>query len=163
MAAHLLIDGYNLLKRGGAFLSGPAGDLESARRMLLEELFAYKKGKKLRITVVFDAPHGTSLSRTREGFRGIEVIYSRHGESADVVIVEIIRKRQAGTAVVTSDRAVIDEAKRNGIPFITSDRLQSMMEGGGEEEYSEGSVVKKGNPHKAPKRLRRARKIFDKM
>jgi len=133
-----------------------------ARHLFLERLFAYKKGKKLRITVVFDAPHGVALARKKEGYKGIEVIYSKQGETADDVIIETIRKREAGLVVVSSDRALIDEAKRHGITFVTPDRMETMMEGGGDEGNGKqkSAAGKKGNPHKAPKSLRRARRTI---
>lgn len=164
MATHLLIDGYNFLKRTGlAALSRPS-DLEGGRRAVLDALSPYKQEKAVRITVVFDATRGLSLARQKEGYRGIEVIYSKQGETADQVMVETIRARPAGLLVVTSDRAIIDEAKRHGVPFITPSRLEAALAGGEmAEEDDVGRPDKKGNPHKAPKGVRRARKTIRKL
>jgi predicted RNA-binding protein with PIN domain len=139
VATHLLIDGYNLL----------------------EKLAEYGRERRVRMTVVFDAPAGLSLSRQKEGYRGVTVIFSKQGETADQVMIEAIRKKPSGLAVVTSDRAIIDEAKRHGIPFVTPDRLERAMEGGAEEEPER--TEKKGNPHKAPKNLRKARRTIRKI
>ncbi len=76
MPTHLLIDGYNFLKQSAMAAFLDPSDLESGRRYLLDELSRYKKEKKIRITVVFDATQGLSLGRKKEGYRGIEVIYS---------------------------------------------------------------------------------------
>jgi uncharacterized protein len=162
MATHLLIDGYNLLKRSSISALFGSSDLDGARGYFLEQLFEYKREKGIRITVVFDAPLGLSLGRQKENYKGIEVIYSRQGESADHVIVEAIRKRQSGLVVVTSDRAILDEAKRHGTAFITPDRLEASLDGA--EEYGGGATAeKKGNPHKAPKKLRKARRAIRKI
>ncbi len=112
--------------------------------------------------MVFDAPLGLSLARTRESHKGVEVIYSKQGESADDVIVEAIRKGQSGLVVVTSDRAIIDEAKRRGVAFITPDRLEASIDGEADEERERGTE-KKGNPRKAPKNLRKARRAIRKI
>jgi uncharacterized protein len=162
MPTHLLIDGYNLLKRSTIAALFDATDLDSARGYFLERLFEYKKEKRIQVTVVFDAPLGLSLSRKKERYKGIDVIYSKQGESADQVIVEAIRGRQAGLVVVTSDRAIIDEAKRHGVAFITPDRLEASMDGDGREDGG-GRTEKKGNPRKAPKNLRKARRAIKKI
>ncbi|MGD0228880.1 MAG: NYN domain-containing protein [Syntrophorhabdales bacterium] len=163
MAAHLLIDGYNVMK--GSSLAGLTGssDLEGARRHLLDELFRYKRGKGIRITVVFDGGRGPSQARQQEAQRGVEVIFSRKGETADDVIVEYIRARRPGLVVVTSDRAIIDEAKRCKVPFITTPRLEAALLGSGLDDEDEDRTEKKGNPRKAPKGIRRARKAIKKL
>jgi predicted RNA-binding protein with PIN domain len=160
---HLLIDGYNLLKRSSISALFDATDLDSARSYLLERLFEYKRGKRIRITVVFDAPLGLSLARTIENHKGIEVIYSKQGESADQVIVKVIRGPQSGLVVVTSDRAIIDEAKKRGVAFITPDRLESSMDGERDGDPEGRRTEKKGNPRKAPKSLRKARRAIKKI
>jgi predicted RNA-binding protein with PIN domain len=162
MAAHLLIDGYNVMKRSGiAGLHDPL-DLEGARRHLLDELARYRSGKGLRITVVFDGGRGPWPERTKEPHKGVHVIFSGRGETADEVMIERIRTRPPGMVVVTSDRAILDEAKRCGLPFITPARLEAALVGdtfGDDEDRTE----KKGNPRKASKGIRRARKALKKL
>ncbi len=163
MATHLLIDGYNFLKRSTISALFDSTDIDSARSYLLERLFEYKKEKRTHITVVFDAPLGLSVARQRENHKGISVIYSKQGESADEIMIEAIRKRQAGLVIVTSDRAIIDEAKRHGVTFVTPDRLDAALDGqtGGDEGGPRGE--KKGNPRKAPKNTRKARRAIRKI
>ena len=163
MATHLLIDGYNFLKRTGLAALFDSSDLESGRRAVLDALAAYKKERATGITVVFDATRGISLLRQKERYRGIEIIYSKQGETADQVIVEAIRARRAGLLVVTSDRAIIDEAKRHGVPFITPSRLEEALGGAVPEEGDVGRGERKGNPRRAPKAVRRARKTIRKL
>jgi hypothetical protein len=162
MPTHLLIDGYNFVKQSAIAALLDPYDLESGRRYLLDELSRYKKEKRMRITVVFDAAQGSSPGRKKEGYRGVEVIYSKQGETADEVMMETIRTHQAGLVIVTFDRAIIDEAKKHAVPFITPARLQAAMSGGGPDE-DEGRTEKKGNPRKAPKGIRRARRAVKKI
>lgn len=162
MATRLLIDGYNVMKRTGAGSLVLPSDTEVARPYFLERLASYSREKGIRITVVFDAPGSISFNRLRERFRGVEVVYSARGETADEVIIEVLRKRQAGIILVSSDRALIDEAKKNNAAFITPDRLAAALEGGGETE-EERRTEKKGNPRRLPKRLRRAKKTIGKI
>ncbi len=162
MPPHLIIDGYNYLHRN--IVSGPfdAADLEPARRYLLERLYEYKRSSKTRITVVFDATRGDALSRYRENHKGIEVVYSRRGETADEVILEAIRSRPEGLVVVTSDRAIIDEAKRQGVTFMTPPHLESALSADSEEEEC-ARPDKKGNPRRLPKNVRKARRTIKKL
>ncbi len=157
MPTHLLIDGYNYVKQSALAALLDPFDLEGGRRYLLDELSRYKREKRVRITVVFDAGQAFSPARKREGYKGVEVIYSKQGETADDVIIERIRERRAGLLVVTFDRAIIDEAKKHGVPFITPARLEAAMSGGGADDEERGRTEKKGNPRKAPKGVRRAR------
>jgi predicted RNA-binding protein with PIN domain len=163
MSTHLLIDGYNFFKQSAiAALSG-APDLESGRRYLLDELWRYKKQKNIRITVVFDGTHGSSPGRKKESYRGVDVVYSKQGETADEVIMETIRAHHAGLVIVTYDRAIIDVAKKHAVPFITPARLEAALAGGAPDDEDRGRPEKKGNPRKAPKGIRRARRAVKKI
>lgn len=159
MPIHLLIDGYNLLNR----MKFDTGDLETARKALLDQLAGYKRERGARITVVFDAYRGFSLHRARENHKGVEVVFTRENETADHVILERIRTRQTGLVVVSSDRAIIDEAKKHGVTFLTADRLEDMMIA--PEPVTEEALrqEKRGNPRKLPKSVRRAQRTIRKI
>lgn len=159
MPVHLLIDGYNLLNRMGL----DSRDFESARNALLDQLSLYKRERGSRITVVFDAYRSFSLDRTKENHKGIEVIFSRQNETADDVIREKIRTRQTGLVVVSSDRAIIDEAKGHGVTFLTADRLEDMMAAPDSTMEESPRQEKRGNPRKLPKSLRRAKRTIGKI
>lgn len=166
---HIVIDGYNYISRTGKTGIHGGADLDGLRRSLLEKLAGYKKHRGAKITVVFDAYNSFSLGRHRESFKGIDVVYSREGETADDVMIELIRSKRAGIAVVSSDRAIIDEAKRHGVPFVTPGRLREMIAAepwaGKDEDRDEGirQEAKKGNPRRLPKRLRKASKAISKL
>ncbi|MDD3845479.1 MAG: NYN domain-containing protein [Syntrophorhabdaceae bacterium] len=164
---HIVIDGYNYINRINASSVQRGASLDLLRREFLEKCARYKKARSARITVVFDAYDTPSTGRHSENYRGIEVVYSREGETADDVIIGWIRKRPAGLIVVSSDRAIIDEAKTKGVAFLTSVKLAEMMAMPAFEEkdddYEEGRHAKKGNPRKLPKKIRKAVKAIDKL
>jgi len=165
---HIIIDGYNYIGRTGRSGIHGGASLDGLRRALLEKLVGYKKHRGAKITVVFDAYNIFSPGRQRENFKGIDVIYSKKGETADDVIIGFIGAKKAGMAVVSSDRAIIDEAKRHGVPFITPGRLEEMMAGSyeGKDEDDGGEtrkIDKKGNPRRLPKRLRKVSRTIKKI
>lgn len=170
--AHIVIDGYNFINRSRSDSIHGDANLDMLRRSFLDKLFRFKKEKGAKITVVFDAYNNVSLGRQREGYKGIDIVYSNQNETADEVIIGWIRQRRAGMVIVSSDRAIIDEAKAHGVPFLTSMKLAEMMaetgahpSGHGKEEDTEEIYQgkKKGNPRKLPKKLRKVTKAIDKL
>ncbi|HOW56255.1 MAG TPA: NYN domain-containing protein [Syntrophorhabdaceae bacterium] len=165
--AHIVIDGYNYINRINASSVQKGATMDLLRRDLLERCARYKKARGTRVTVVFDAYGSPSVGRHSESYRGVDVVYSGQGETADEVIIGWIRKRPAGLIVVSSDRAIIDEAKASGVAFLTTVKLAEMMAApvtfGKEEDCEEDRGPKKGNPRKLPKKLRKAVKTIDKL
>jgi uncharacterized protein len=165
---HLIIDGYNYIHRIRSVHSTDTSNLELLRREILERLFRYKKDRGVRITVVFDARGGCSLGRQRESFKGIDVVYSGDNETADDVIIGWIREKRAGRIVVTSDRAILDEAKKAGVPFMTPVAMEQSIVGRKEDsmgDKDDGDIHRRkaGNPRKLPKKLRKATKSINKI
>ncbi|MHB8110564.1 MAG: NYN domain-containing protein [Syntrophorhabdaceae bacterium] len=165
---HIIIDGYNYIHRinSGSVHNGASMDV--LRQNFLDKCARYKKSRSAKITVVFDAYEGFSPTRHSENHRGVEVVYSRENETADDVIIGWIRQRPAGLIVVSSDRAIIDEAKTKGVSFLTSVRFAEMMvspssEAKEDEDYDAGHAPKKGNPRKLPKKIRKAVKGIGKL
>lgn len=165
---HIIIDGYNYLHRVRATSMQNGSNLDMLRRSLLEKLVYYKRQKHAKITVVFDAYRGFSTSRQSENYKGIDVVYSKEHETADDVIIGWIREKRAGIVVVSSDRAIIDEAKQHGVTFITPLKMEELIAGpvGGKDEEDDEEaqhVKKKGNPKRLPKKLRKVIKNIDKI
>ncbi|HPP06400.1 MAG TPA: NYN domain-containing protein [Syntrophorhabdaceae bacterium] len=163
--AHIVIDGYNYINRIRPSGIQNTNNLEILRRYLLERLVGYKKQKPNKITVVFDAYKSISLTRQRENYKGIEVVYTKEKETADDVIIQWIRKRSSGMVVVTSDRKIIDEAKTYGIAFITPAKMEELIAGYEFEDDDDETMRfnKKGNPKKLPKRLRKVTRVISKI
>ena len=139
----------------------PSG-AEPAREYLLNQLVEYRNEKHVKITVVFDAYAGVHLARSRTNYKGIEIIYSGRNETADDVIRQMIQARPTGLVIVSSDRALIDEAKRYGVVFMVPGRLEAALAGEVEQEEAHGAE-RKGAARKLPKRVRKARRTLGKV
>jgi len=166
---HIIIDGYNYIHRISSSDIHADINMDMLRRTFLERFAKYKRRKDIKITVVFDAYKGFSTGRQRENYKGINVVYSKENETADDVMIGWIREKKEGVIVVTSDRSIIDEAKRYNITFVVPSQFEAMISQVGleidKEESEEGTynVKKKGNPRKLPKRLRRVKTTLNKI
>jgi predicted RNA-binding protein with PIN domain len=163
MAIHLIIDGYNLLGVRG----GLRGDVESRREALIRELAGYRHRKGYPLTVVFDGWRSGQPVERAEWREGIEVVFSRQGETADSVIKRLAEKFGADSAVVSSDHEVVNFARARDCTVITSGEFETRLQSSGarpaarkqaadeeEEVQARRDPKKKGNPKKLPKALR---------
>lgn len=167
MALHLIIDGYNLLGSRGR--AGWRGGSEMAREDLLRRLGAYRHRKGHAVTVVFDGWRSGSGSEQHEHRAGVEVIYSRRGETADDVIGRLATHYGDACAVVSSDHEVAAAARVSGAVVLTATEFWAKVENAPSEfrapfkeldaEQAIGpagrrAADKKGNPKKLPKAQR---------
>jgi predicted RNA-binding protein with PIN domain len=120
----ILIDGHNLIGRMPAFsLQDPDDEAK-----LLRLLKSYRARTGKAITVVFDPGATYSLAETRrEG--GVDIIFARHGSSADAVIARHVAKSQnpQGWLVVTSDSDLASTVARQGARIISSEDFASEL------------------------------------
>src|SRR3990170_6269044 len=95
MAIRIVIDGYNLIgATTGVGLS--VRDIEAEREALIKRLIPYRKTKGAKLSVIFDGAGMGRLSRSREMRDGVEIIFSRAGESADSVLKEYAERFREG-------------------------------------------------------------------
>jgi predicted RNA-binding protein with PIN domain len=120
MAVHIIIDGYNLIRQSAELSRLDRRDLQAGREALLDMLAAYKKIKRYHITVVFDGTDDYSPYRQRDQSKGIRVLFSRQGETADAVIKRMAAKEREGVLVVSSDRDVAGFAASRRAATISS-------------------------------------------
>jgi predicted RNA-binding protein with PIN domain len=116
--AHLVIDGYNVTKRGFAEMS-----LEQQRKRLITGLGGIAAQTGDEVTVVFDGAervHGLPPAP-----RGVRVLFSRKGETADELIRRLVRAEPVGrpVVVISSDREVADGVRRHGAYPLGADSL----------------------------------------
>ena len=107
--AHLVVDGYNVTKTGY-----PEVSLEQQRSRLVSGLGGLAAQTRAEVTVVFDgAERVVGLPPTP---RGVRVLFSRKGETADELIRRLVRAEPAGRpiVVISSDREVADGVRRHG-------------------------------------------------
>jgi len=115
---HLVIDGYNVTKRGFGDLS-----LQQQRSRLVAALAGIAAQSGAETTVVFD---GAEKLNAVPGIpRGLRVLFSRKGETADELIRALVRAEPPGrpVVVISSDREVADGVRRHGAYPLSSDTL----------------------------------------
>jgi predicted RNA-binding protein with PIN domain len=116
--AHLIVDGYNVTKRGFGDIS-----LEQQRSRLIGGLGGLAAQSAAEVTVVFDgadAMHGLPPNP-----RGVRVLFSRKGHTADELIRQLVRAEPPGRpiVVISSDREVAEGVRRHGAYPLSSDTL----------------------------------------
>jgi predicted RNA-binding protein with PIN domain len=174
MALHLIIDGYNLIRCSQLFRQAEQQDLQLGRDMLVDALAAYKRLKGHRITVIFDGCDSIGHSASRQQIKGIGVIFSRSGESADAVIQRMAARERNRAVVVSSDRVVSDYSAAQGAAVIESPAFEHhlemvrIMEQKGVPDESESrswkpTTKKVGPRRRLPRRQRRNRRQLKKL
>src|SRR5690554_1249482 len=122
--AHVVVDGYNVTKRG--FGDAP---LERQRDRLIKGLVGLAARTGAEVTVAFDgAERVPAVPRPR----GVRVLFSRPGQTADDLIRQLVRAEPDGrpVVVVSSDREVADSVRRAGAYLVASDALLRWLDRG---------------------------------
>lgn len=116
---HLIVDGYNVTKSGYGTIS-----LEAQRKRLLAGLSGLAAQSGIELTAVFDgavreAPVAAPAPR------GVRLLFSAPGQSADDLIRELVRAEPVGRpiVVVSSDREVADSVRAMGARGVGSPAL----------------------------------------
>lgn len=112
MGREILVDGYNVIMRDTSFQSARQRSFEAARHALITQLIRRYRHTPHRVTVVFDgdAPREQTTHQQR-----VRIIFSRAGESADVVIARLAAQaREEGHDVeVFSDDLEVQQAVKS--------------------------------------------------
>jgi predicted RNA-binding protein with PIN domain len=157
----IIVDGYNLIRRLPALREREAESLEAGRGALVSMLATYRRARgHHRITVVFDGQSGPA-GGGRAG--GIDVRFSRPGETADRVIARLAREGRSGALVISSDRELGRAAAAAGAAAASCEEFAARLEaaavadlkGGEEEDAHERPTGKKGTARRLPKAERR--------
>ena len=168
MSLHIIVDGYNVIRQSKELRILDLRDMQEGRETLQDMLVEYRKRKGHRITIVFDGTNAISPDTQRQRFCGIDILFSRHGETADTVIKRMAAREKERALVVSSDRDIVSFVTSVGSAAIGSRAFEDKMfqaiyrgETGGMEEPSETGWVpttrKKGPGRRLPKKKRRNR------
>jgi predicted RNA-binding protein with PIN domain len=165
MSIHIIIDGYNLIRRSKTLRHLDRQSMQIGREALVDILAAYKKIKSHKITVVFDGAQAAYLSPSRDRIRGIAVEFSRNGESADTLIQRLARKERQKALVVSSDHEVVNSAASFGAASISAEafekkitiavHMDGFMVDKDDQNGWKRTTKKKGPRKRLPKRKRR--------
>lgn len=131
----IIIDGYNVVYTDDRLRRLACRDLEAAREALIERLEGYLRGRRLRVTLVFDG-RGTIVDAETVLPGKLEVVFSAGAETADELILATLNDSQNPRAyiVVTSDMADIGRAaEKLGCEVVGSKRfLDRIARAGGQ-------------------------------
>lgn len=121
---HLVIDGYNVTKTGYGALA-----LEAQRGRLLSGLGGLVARTGAEVTVVFDGSD-TAVPVALPAPRGVRMLFSRTGETADEVVRRLVRHEPVGrpVVVVSSDKEVVDGVVRAGARAVPSIALVRLLD-----------------------------------
>lgn len=121
---HLLVDGYNVTKTGYPTLT-----LEAQRARLLTGLGALAARTGAEVTLVFDGADG-AVPLALPSPRGVRLLFSRTGETADEVLRRLAGHEPSGRplVVVSSDREVADGVRRVGAHSVPSTALLRLLD-----------------------------------
>jgi predicted RNA-binding protein with PIN domain len=169
MAIRIIVDGYNVIGSE----KGLRGDIEARREDLIGRLARYQALKGYSMTVVFDGGRSGWADEHGELRQGIEVVFSRHGETADEVIVRMAEELGSACLVVSSDREVARRVRAAGGVAVSvgefGARLAQVADADSdrgmrsEKENPAVRTEKKGNPHRLSKQERKKRVRLNKL
>lgn len=160
----LLVDGYNVI---GAWDVPRAEHLsiEESRERLVHLIVDYAGYSGEEVIVVFDGHYTDRPARSRQIWHGVEVVYTKHGESADNFIEATCdaapkwRRVRVATSdaveqTVTLGRGAVRVSSREFLLELTQVRSagRGRMR---EEKISRGDIFSRLPPHQ--------RDIFDRM
>lgn len=122
---HLVVDGYNVTKTGYGELP-----LAAQRNRLTQALAVLAARTGAEVTCVYDGANRPPVMPPSP--RGVRVLFSAPGQTADEVIRRLVAAEPAGrpVVVVSTDREVADAARRSGAYPVPSALLLPRLERG---------------------------------
>jgi predicted RNA-binding protein with PIN domain len=101
----LIVDGYNMIYAADRYFKWRESDFEMARVKLIEDLAMLKATGDYDIMLVFDAAKTKSSNRSHANILGIDVMFTKAGETADEMIERIVYNSEykGDIVVATSD------------------------------------------------------------
>ncbi len=169
MASTWIIDAFNVIRQSRDLVLIEAKNFEQAQQELISRLKEFAQASGEKVICVFD--HGGSAEFHRqEKYHGpVRALFTRGGEIADEVIVELAGQKKHAAIVVSSDRKVVEASQKLGASTMNSlefdrvlHRLHSVKNF---EEEKEGFDPKKGTQKKGPshRRAKKDRKAYGKV
>lgn len=176
MPKHVLVDGFNVIRRDPDLAHIEKMDFYRAQQSLIDHLADYRRGTQHQVTVVYDGGGGNSSFRQTSQQKGITIIYSSRGETADEVIEQLVaanQPRRSAYIVVTADRALGEACRRYRVNVLPPEELMrrskpitmpwhdpDFAHGKQEEQGWSGHTKKKGNSRRKPKKRRQSRGLW---
>ncbi len=108
---YLLVDGYNIIHAWDGLRAIAEDNLDAARHRLIERLRNYQGFRQSPVIVVFDAYKVKGNPGSIEHLGGLDVVYTKEAETADMYI----------------ERATYDLRKKHRVRVATSDGLEQVI------------------------------------
>ncbi|MCX7887829.1 MAG: NYN domain-containing protein, partial [Verrucomicrobiae bacterium] len=145
----VLVDGYSVLHQWPRLRKIAGRSLEQRRNALLALLERYADHSGHRVTVVFDAYAARHQTETCDRFRGVEVIYSSRGRTADAVIARMVgeSRQPALILVVTSDNVERRVVESLGAQSVSAEFFELELDAGLRELER---VIQRHSPNRLP-------------
>jgi predicted RNA-binding protein with PIN domain len=127
MACVILVDGYNVIKKNLMFQQLEIKNLALARDTLIRQLKNRYRQTSLQVIVVFD---GNDTQEQVAHDEHIRIIFSRHDQTADSVIVRLAAEsRKSGREVIlySDDEEVKHHIVEQGGTFLTTRQLTTRL------------------------------------
>ncbi|MBW3657674.1 MAG: NYN domain-containing protein [Actinobacteria bacterium] len=114
----VLVDGYNVtLSRGGQL------SLEEQREWLIRVLAGLASRRRVRPQVVFDGRGEGSGGRPGDAARGVTVVFTPSGVTADDEIALAVQATDEPVVVVTDDRELRDRVRPHGADLLRAEQF----------------------------------------
>jgi predicted RNA-binding protein with PIN domain len=152
MTIHILIDGYNLIRKYPPLSRVEKADFSQGREKLLEWLSQYRQKIPNPVTVIFDGGQGGALVEGRDIYKGIKILYSPLGQTADDIIKRLAKREGEKTLVVTSDQELGSYCRFFKAGWIRSEDFAHRIQ---EQIWSEDQkTFQEDDPEDPPKKKR---------
>ncbi len=166
MAVEIIVDGYNFIGKHG----GLRGDLERSREGLIALLVQYRRRRGAAVTIVFDGQSSDGDFGYGAGRDGVQVIFSRHGETADDVIIRLAQELGNRAVIVSSDREVARAVRAAGGVALAIGEFESRIRASVSDASDEDppdlparTTEKRGNPRRRSKADRKKKARLDRL
>lgn len=127
MGREILVDGYNIIKNDPSLHATEVKNFAAARKQLIDLLVNRYRHTPHQVIVVFD---GDGASEQVSSDRRVRIIYSRYGQTADRVIMQLAAEaRAAGREVemFSNDGEIRAEVARQGGSVRSTSQLTSQL------------------------------------
>ena len=108
---YLLVDGYNIIHAWPSLRELAEENLDAARNRLIETLRNYQGFRQSPVILVFDAYKVKGNPGSVERLGGLDVVYTREAETADMFI----------------EKATYDLSRKHRVRVATSDGLEQII------------------------------------
>jgi len=127
---YIIVDGYNIIFAWEDLAKTAEGDLDAARRQLLDQLASFAAYRKCRMVVVFDGYKRKGNPGERTQTDTLSVVYTAEGETADAYIESLVNQigHNYQVRVATSDGLVQLSSLRSGVLRMPALELKQEVE-----------------------------------